>query len=114
MITVRATKKLNFEFNGYKFSINQGEELLFAEDVFKLLPEQIRESFKQTSTKLPPIYEGENLNGKTIFVFMQGAIGDVLCSTVALRELKRRYPRAKLRDYIIGTLRVCSQRLKEP
>jgi len=27
---------------------------------------------------------------------MQGAIGDVLCSTVALREVKRRYPECKL------------------
>ena len=111
MITVRATKKLNFEFNGYKFSINQGEELLFAEDVFKLLPEQVRESFKQTSTKLPPIYEGENLNGKTIFVFMQGAIGDVLCSTVALRELKRRYPRAKLWVAVSGRAKPVLEKL---
>lgn len=96
MITVQAKTHLKFSFNGYDFNLKPKEKLLFANDVFALLPEDLQSQFEKTNTVLPPFYDGEDLNGKSLFVFMQGAIGDVLCSTVALREVKRRYPDCKL------------------
>ncbi|WP_448583514.1 methyltransferase domain-containing protein [Thermocrinis sp.] len=96
MLVVQALDRLFFEFDGYRFQLNKGEKLLFAEDVFNSLPENLKANFKQVSVELPPFYNGEDLKYKTILVFMYGAIGDVLCSTVALRELKRRYPKARL------------------
>ncbi|QER41742.1 methyltransferase domain-containing protein [Thermodesulfobacterium sp. TA1] len=105
MLTVQAKTKLDFEFNGYKFNLKPGEKLLFANDVFNLLPKKIQTNFEKTNSALPPFYEGEDLNGKTLFVFMQGAIGDVLCSTVALREVKKRYPECKLWVSVSGKAR---------
>ncbi|MCD6489608.1 MAG: methyltransferase domain-containing protein [Thermodesulfobacterium sp.] len=105
MITVKAKEKLKFSFNGYNFNLKPKEKLLFANDVFALLPKEIQAKFEKTNTVLPPFYDGEDLNGKTLFVFMQGAIGDVLCSTVALREVKRRYPECKLWVAVSGRAR---------
>ena len=105
MITVQAKEKLKFSFNGYNFNLKPKEKLLFANDVFALLPKEIQAKFEKTNTMLPPFYDGEDLNGKTLFVFMQGAIGDVLCSTVALREVKRRYPACKLWVAVSGRAR---------
>ncbi|MCU4138264.1 MAG: ADP-heptose:LPS heptosyltransferase [Thermodesulfobacteria bacterium] len=105
MLTVKAKEKLKFSFNGYNFNLKPKEKLLFANDVFALLPKEIQAKFEKTNTMLPPFYDGEDLNGKTLFVFMQGAIGDVLCSTVALREVKRRYPECKLWVAVSGRAR---------
>jgi len=105
MITVKAKERLKFSFNGYNFNLKPKEKLLFANDVFALLPKEIQAKFEKTNTVLPPFYDGEDLNGKTLFVFMQGAIGDVLCSTVALREVKRRYPECKLWVAVSGRAR---------
>ncbi|MFN3505477.1 MAG: glycosyltransferase family 9 protein, partial [Caldimicrobium sp.] len=105
MITVQANEKLNFSFNGYEFSLKPGDKLLFANDVFALLPPNLQKAFVKTNSALPPFYDGEPLEGKTLFVFMQGAIGDVLCSTVALREVKRRYPDCKLWVAVSGRAR---------
>lgn len=105
MLTVQAKTKLSFEFNGYHFELKPGEKLLFANDVFGLLPTQLQQAFEKTNSALPPFYDGEPLDGKTLFVFMQGAIGDVLISTVALREVKRRYPQCKLWVAVSGRAR---------
>ncbi len=105
MKVVQALGKIDMEFNGYKLSIKQGEKFLFANDVFNLLPPNIQSAFKEVKEELPPFYEGENLKGKTLLVIMQGAIGDVLCSTVALREIKRRYPNMTLWVSVSGRAR---------
>lgn len=105
MLTVQAKAKMSFDFNGYHFDLKPGEKLLFANDVFALLPKELQNAFEKTNSALPPFYDGEDLNGKTLFVFMQGAIGDVLCSTVALREVKRRYPDCKLWVAVSGRAR---------
>ncbi len=105
MITVKAKEKLKFSFNGYDFNLKPKEKLLFANDVFALLPKDLQSKFEKTNTVLPPFYDGEDLSGKTLFVFMQGAIGDVLCSTVALREVKRRYPDCRLWVAVSGRAR---------
>jgi ADP-heptose:LPS heptosyltransferase/2-polyprenyl-3-methyl-5-hydroxy-6-metoxy-1,4-benzoquinol methylase len=105
MITVQAITHLKFSFNSYDFNLKPKEKLLFANDVFALLPKDLQSHFEKTNTVLPPFYDGEDLNGKTLFVFMQGAIGDVLCSTVALREVKRRYPDCKLWVAVSGRAR---------
>ncbi|SHK21141.1 methyltransferase domain-containing protein [Thermocrinis minervae] len=96
MLVVRVKTGGRLNFNGYSFDLKPGQRLLFAKDVFNLLKEDYKRLFEEDKLDLPPVYRGENLNGKVLFVFMQGAIGDVLCSTVALREIKRRYPRMKL------------------
>lgn len=111
MLTVQAKTKLSFDFNGYHFSLKPGEKLLFATDVFASLPKEIQAQFEKTNTVLPPFYDGEPLNGKTLFVFMQGAIGDVLCSTVALKEVKRRYPDCKLWVSVSGKARIVLENL---
>ncbi|HBT03397.1 MAG: Methyltransferase type 12 [Thermodesulfobacterium sp. 37_54] len=111
MLTVQAKTKLSFEFNGYQFNLKPGEKLLFANDVFGLLPANLQTQFEKTYSVLPPFYDGEDLNGKTLFVFMQGAIGDVLCSTVALREIKRRYPKSKLWVSVSGRARIVLENL---
>lgn len=105
MLTVQALAKMSFDFNGYHFDLKPNDKLLFANDVFALLPKQLQDAFMKTNTALPPFYDGEDLNGKTLFVFMQGAIGDVLCSTVALREVKRRYPDCRLWVAVSGRAR---------
>lgn len=42
------------------------------------------------------MYNGEDLNGKTLTCFRTGGIGDLLFITTTLHELKRRYPEAKI------------------
>jgi len=111
MLTVQAKRRLSLDFNGYHFELKPGEKLLFANDVFALLPKELQEAFEKTNSALPPFYDGEPLNGKTLFVFMQGAIGDVLCSTVALREVKRRYPDCKLWVAVSGRARPVLEKL---
>ena len=111
MLTVQAKVKMTLNFNGYHFDLKPGDKLLFANDVFASLPEELQRAFEKTNSVLPPFYEGEPLNGKTLFVFMQGAIGDVLCSTVALREVKRRYPDCKLWVSVSGRARPVLEKL---
>ncbi len=111
MLTVQALSKMSFDFNGYHFDLKPGEKLLFANDVFALLPQNLQRAFQKTNTVLPPFYDGEPLKGKTLFVFMQGAIGDVLCSTVALREVKRRYPDCKVWVAVSGRARPVLEKL---
>ncbi|MFN3406947.1 MAG: methyltransferase domain-containing protein [Caldimicrobium sp.] len=111
MITVQANERIKFSFNGYDFDLKPGEKLLFADDVFASVPPHIQKAFSKTNSVLPPFYDGEPLSGKTLFVFMQGAIGDVLCSTVALREVKRRYPDCKLWVAVSGRARLVLENL---
>ncbi len=105
MLVVKAKNPIKFSFNGYDFTLKRKEKLLFANDVFALLPDKIKKSFEKAHTVLPPLYQGENLNGKTLFVFLQAAIGDALCITPALREIKRKYPECKLWVAISGRSR---------
>ncbi len=105
MLVAKAKVPMKFSFNGYDFQLKRKEKLLFADDVFDLLPPKIKGNFEKAHSVLPPIYRGENLNGKTLFVFAQAAIGDALCMTPALREIKRRYPEMKLWVAISGRAR---------
>ncbi|MGC8795697.1 methyltransferase domain-containing protein [Thermodesulfovibrio sp.] len=101
----KAKAKIDLNFNGYEFKIKPGDKFLFAEDVFKLLPENVGKAFEQTHSVLPPFYRGEPLNGKTLLVIAQAAIGDALCMTPALREIKKRYPDMTLNVSISGRAR---------
>ncbi len=112
MKVVKATKNVKINFNNYKFNIHAGEKFLFANDVFNLLPKEVKEAFVEVKEDLPPFYEGENPTGKRVLVIMQGAIGDVLCSTVAFREFKRRYPKAQLWVSVSGYARPVLENLK--
>ena len=105
MIIAKAKTKMKFSFNGYSFNLKPGEKLLFANDVFNLFPEHLKSQFEKAHSELPPFYEGEDLTGKILFVFAQAAIGDALCMTPALREIKRRYPECKLWVAISGRAR---------
>ncbi len=105
MLVVKAKKPIKFSFNDYEFSLKRKEKLLFANDVFKLLPANLQAQFEKAYSVLPPFYKGENLNGKTLLVFAQAAIGDAICMTPALREIKRRYPEMKLWVAISGRAR---------
>lgn len=49
------------------------------------------DDFKPTN-----FYNGEDLNGKKLFCFRSGGIGDLLFITTALRKLKQNYPDAEL------------------
>jgi len=69
------------------------------------LPQNLQSQFKKVKAELPPFYEGEDLNGKTLLVFAQAAIGDALCMTPALREIKKKYPKLKLWVSISGRAR---------
>jgi ADP-heptose:LPS heptosyltransferase/SAM-dependent methyltransferase len=100
-----AKTDLKFNFNGYDFELKKGEKLLFADDVFALLPKNLQALFKEEKAGLPPFYRGENLSGKTLLVLAQAAIGDALCMTPALREIKRRYPDCQLFVSISGRAR---------
>ncbi len=100
-----AKTDLKFNFNGYDFELKKGEKLLFAEDVFALLPKNLQALFKEEKAGLPPFYRGENLSGKTLLIVAQAAIGDALCMTPALREIKRRYPDCQLFVSISGRAR---------
>ena len=100
-----AKSNLKFNFNGYDFELKKGDKLLFADDVFALLPQNLKSFFKEEKAGLPPFYRGENLSGKTLLVVAQAAIGDALCMTPALRELKRRYPDCQLFVSISGRAR---------
>jgi ADP-heptose:LPS heptosyltransferase/2-polyprenyl-3-methyl-5-hydroxy-6-metoxy-1,4-benzoquinol methylase len=100
-----AKTDLKFKFNGYDFELKKGEKLLFADDVFALLPKNLQALFKEEKPGLPPFYRGENLSGKTLLVVAQAAIGDALCMTPALREIKRRYPDCQLFVSISGRAR---------
>jgi len=106
-----ARTDLKFNFNGYDFEVKKGEKLLFADDVFALLPQNLKALFKEVKVGFPPFYRGENLNGKTILVIAQAAIGDALCMTPALRELKRRYPNCRLWVSISGRARPVLEKL---
>ena len=105
MIIGKAKTKLKFSFNGYEFNLKPKEKLLFADDVFRLLPQNLQTQFEKAHSVLPPFYEGQDLNGKTLLVFAQAAIGDALCMTPALREIKKRYPKMKLWVGISGRAR---------
>ncbi|MCS7214566.1 MAG: methyltransferase domain-containing protein [Thermodesulfovibrio sp.] len=98
----KAKYKMNLNFNGYNFNIKPGDKLLFADDIFNLLPENIKKAFEQANIVLPPFYKGEPLNGKTLLVISQSAIGDALCMTPALREIKKKYPDMTLNVTISG------------
>ncbi len=102
---------LKFSFNGYNFELKKGDKLLFANDVFARLPENLKTLFKEEKAGFPPFYRGESLNGKTILVIAQAAIGDALCMTPALRELKRRYPDCRLWVSISGRARPVLEKL---
>lgn len=88
----KAKGKIELNFNGYDFHIKPGDKFLFADDVFNLLPENVKSAFEQAHSVLPPFYRGEPLNGKTLLVIAHAAIGDALCMTPALREIKKKYP----------------------
>lgn len=52
-------------------------------------------------------YRGEGLNGKSLFCFRTGGIGDLLFITTALRQLKKNFPSAKLAlgcNYVFSTI----------
>jgi len=100
-----AKTDLKFKFNGYDFELKKGEKLLFADDVFALLPKNLQALFKEEKPGLPLFYQGENLSGKTLLVVAQAAIGDALCMSPALREIKRRYPDCQLFVSISGRAR---------
>jgi ADP-heptose:LPS heptosyltransferase/2-polyprenyl-3-methyl-5-hydroxy-6-metoxy-1,4-benzoquinol methylase len=106
-----AKTDLKFKFNGYDFELKKGEKLLFADDVFALLPKNLQALFKKEKAGLPPFYRGENLSGKTLLVVAQAAIGDALCMTPALREIKRRYPDCQLFVSISGRARPVLEKL---
>jgi ADP-heptose:LPS heptosyltransferase/SAM-dependent methyltransferase len=106
-----AKTDLKFNFNGYDFELKKGEKLLFADDVFALLPKNLQALFKEEKAGLPPFYRGENLSGKTLLVVAQAAIGDALCMTPALREIKRRYPDCQLFVSISGRARPVLEKL---
>jgi ADP-heptose:LPS heptosyltransferase len=106
-----AKTDLKFNFNGYDFELKKGEKLLFADDVFALLPKNLQALFKEEKPGLPPFYRGENLSGKTLLVVAQAAIGDALCMTPALREIKRRYPDCQLFVSISGRARPVLEKL---
>jgi len=106
-----AKADLKFKFNGYDFELKKGEKLLFADDVFALLPKNLQALFKEEKPGLPPFYRGENLSGKTLLVVAQAAIGDALCMTPALREIKRRYPDCQLFVSISGRARPVLEKL---
>ncbi len=105
MLIAKALSHMSFEFNGYSFTLKPKDKLLFANDVFVLLPENIKKQFEVKGAENFSFYNGENLNGKTLLVFAQAAIGDALCMTPALREIKRRYPEMKLWVTISGRAR---------
>lgn len=98
----KAKGKIELDFNGYHFNIKPGDKLLFADDVFNLLPENVKAAFEQAHSVIPPFYKGEPLNGKTLLVVSQSAIGDALCMTPALREIKKKYPDMTLNVTISG------------
>jgi len=106
-----AKTDLKFKFNGYDFELKKGEKLLFADDVFALLPKNLQALFKEEKAGLPLFYRGENLSGKTLLVVAQAAIGDALCMTPALREIKRRYPDCQLFVSISGRARPVLEKL---
>lgn len=101
----KAKAKIELNFNGYDFKIKPGDKFLFADDVFNLLPESVKSAFEQAHSILPPFYRGEPLNGKTLLVIAQAAIGDALCMTPALREIKKKYPEMTLNVTISGRAR---------
>ncbi|WP_353683441.1 methyltransferase domain-containing protein [Thermodesulfovibrio sp. 3907-1M] len=98
----KAKGRIELNFNGYDFHIKPGDKFLFADDVFNLLPEQAKSAFEQAHSVLPPFYKGEPLRGKTLLVIAQAAIGDALCMTPALREIKKKYPDMTLNVSISG------------
>jgi len=106
-----AITDLKFKFNGYDFELKKGEKLLFADDVFALLPKNLQALFKEEKPGLPLFYQGENLSGKTLLVVAQAAIGDALCMSPALREIKRRYPDCQLFVSISGRARPVLEKL---
>lgn len=101
----KAKDKIDLNFNGYDFKIRPGDKFLFADDVFNLLPEPVKSRFELAHSVLPPVYKGEPLNGKTLLVIAQAAIGDALCMTPALREIKKLYPQVTLNISISGKAR---------
>ncbi len=101
----KAKTKVELNFNGYDFHIKPGDKFLFADDVFNLLPENVKSVFEQAHSVLPPFYRGEPLNGKTLLVIAQAAIGDALCMTPALREIKKKYPEMTLNVTVSGKAR---------
>jgi len=105
MFVAKATAPLKFSFNDYEFKLKRKEKLLFANDVFALLPKNIQSQFEKAHSVLPPFYSGEDLNGKTVLLFAQAAIGDAICMTPALREVKRRYPDSQVWVAISGRAR---------
>lgn len=107
----KAKHKFDLNFNGYTFKIKPADKFLFADDVFNLLPESAKSAFEQTHSVLPPFYRGEPLWRKTLLVIAQAAIGDALCMTPALREIKKRYPDMILNVTISGKARPVLERL---
>jgi len=53
------------------------------------------------------LYRGEDLNGKSLFCFRSGGIGDLLFISTSLRQLKKNYPTAALAlgcDSLFGSI----------
>ncbi len=105
MKVYKSKGKTDILFNGYTFKIKPGDKFLFADDVFNLLPEPLKSLFEQSYSVLPPFYKGQSLDGKTLLFIAQAAIGDALCMTPALREIKKKYPTMTLNVSISGKAR---------
>jgi len=68
-----ARADLKFNFNGYDFEVKKGEKLLFAEDVFALLPQNLKELFKEEKVGFSAILSWRKFEWKDYFNYCSGS-----------------------------------------
>lgn len=112
MIAITPRTSLKIEENYKNTTIMQAGMTYVAPDAFE---NQIMESVGAVFEREPYLptnfYKGEDLTNKSLSCFRSGGIGDLLFITTSLKELKKRYPTARL---YLGCNSAFSELLKSP
>jgi len=107
VITPRTDLSINEDFKS-DMLLRKGVEYVVPDDVPVKAERGVGPGCVEVRDYVPDnFYRGEDLNGKSLFCFRTGGIGDLLFITTALRQLKKNFPSAKLAlgcNYVFSTI----------
>lgn len=107
LIAPRADLLLSQEFKS-DMLLRKGVEYVVSDDVPVKAERQVGPGCLEVRDYVPQnFYRGEDLNGKSLFCFRTGGIGDLLFIATALRQIKKNYPSSKLTlgcNYVFSTI----------
>jgi ADP-heptose:LPS heptosyltransferase len=90
MVCATALQDVPLEINGVTVQYQKGVEYVFSEGVLEHVRAHFRPN-KSFAKRYRPYHRGEDLTGKSIFVWRFGGLGDLMFIQPTLKELKRRF-----------------------